>query len=82
LQGYKEIFRIYAKKMPIEPDFDLDTFAEKLEEHTGAEIAFVALESAYNVKVVARAPYWRSVYNPVRRRFFVLATRNLLYLLG
>jgi len=48
LQGCKEIFSIYAKKMPIDNKFNMELFSEKLLGCTGADIAFIIRESAYN----------------------------------
>ncbi len=49
VEGCKSIFRIHTAKMPVDPLFDKDRFAEKhLTGSTGAEIAFVASEAAYN----------------------------------
>lgn len=47
--GCKAIFRIHTEKMPIVTGFDRDAFVEKfLIGCSGAEIAFVASEAAYN----------------------------------
>lgn len=49
LEGCKSIFRIHTAKMPVDVGFDKDRFVEKcLVGCTGAEIAFVASEAAYN----------------------------------
>lgn len=49
LEGCKSIFRIHTAKMPVDVGFDKDRFVEKyLAGCTGAEIAFVASEAAYN----------------------------------
>lgn len=49
LDGCKAIFRIHTSKMPVEESFDRDKFVEEyLVGSTGAEIAFVASEAAYN----------------------------------
>jgi SpoVK/Ycf46/Vps4 family AAA+-type ATPase len=48
LQGCKEIFNIYTKKMPIDNKFNTELFPEKLFGFTGADIAFIIRESAYN----------------------------------
>ena len=48
LQGCKEIFNIYTKKMPIDNKFNIELFTEKLFGFTGADIAFIIRESAYN----------------------------------
>lgn len=47
--GCKAIFRIHTAKMPIVESFDKDAFVERyLTGCSGAEIAFVASEAAYN----------------------------------
>lgn len=47
--GCKAIFRIHTENMPIVANFDRDAFVEKfLIGCSGAEIAFVASEAAYN----------------------------------
>ncbi len=49
LEGCKTIFRIHTDKKPVDPKFDKDKFVEKhLVGLSGAEIAFVAAEAAYN----------------------------------
>ena len=48
LSGCRRIFEIHTEKMPLDSDFDSSVFAEKLLGCTGAEIAFVAREAAYN----------------------------------
>jgi transitional endoplasmic reticulum ATPase len=49
LEGCKTIFRIHTAKMPVDEAFDKDTFVSKyLTGCSGAEIAFVASEAAYN----------------------------------
>lgn len=49
LEGCKSIFRIHTAKMPVDIKLDKDRFVEKhLVGCTGAEIAFVASEAAYN----------------------------------
>ncbi len=49
LEGCKSIFRIHTEKKPVDPQFDKDKFVEKhLVGLSGAEIAFVAAEAAYN----------------------------------
>lgn len=49
LEGCKAIFRIHTDKMPVDVSFNKDRFVEKnLIGLTGAEIAFVASEAAYN----------------------------------
>ncbi len=48
-EGCKKIFRIHTQNMPIEDSFNKDMFVEQyLLGLSGAEIAFVAIESAYN----------------------------------
>ena len=48
-EGCKSIFRIHTDKMPVDASFDKDAFVEKyLIGFSGAEIAFVASEAAYN----------------------------------
>jgi SpoVK/Ycf46/Vps4 family AAA+-type ATPase len=46
--GCKKIFEINTKKMPVHEEFNSESFSESLEGLTGAEIAFVAREGAYN----------------------------------
>ena len=49
LDGCKSIFNIHTAKKPVETSFDKNAFAEKhLVGLSGAEIAFVASEAAYN----------------------------------
>ncbi|WP_050008424.1 ATP-binding protein [Butyrivibrio sp. WCE2006] len=49
LEGCRSIFRIHTEKKPVDPTFDKDKFVEKhLMGLSGAEIAFVAAEAAYN----------------------------------
>ncbi len=49
LDGCKQIFNIYTQNMPIEESFDKEQFVnDYLFGSTGAEIAFVATEAAYN----------------------------------
>jgi len=47
-EGCKTIFEINSKKMPVHSEFSSEKFAASLEGLTGAEIAFVAREGAYN----------------------------------
>ena len=47
-QGCFKIFNIHSKNMPVTPNFNKEYFSEKLEGLTGAEIAYVAYEGAYN----------------------------------
>lgn len=47
LQGCKKILSILTKEMPVAKEFDLDKFSEKLVGLSGAEIAFVAREAAF-----------------------------------
>lgn len=49
LEGCKEIFNIYTRDMPLDPNFDKDTFAQNyLSGCTGADISYIATEAAYN----------------------------------
>jgi ATP-dependent 26S proteasome regulatory subunit len=49
VEGCKKIFRIHTDKKPVDSKFDKDKFTEKhLVGLSGAEIAFVASEAAYN----------------------------------
>ena len=49
IEGCKAIFKIHTNKMPLDRSFNRDAFAEKyLAGLSGAEIAFVASEAAYN----------------------------------
>lgn len=49
LEGCRQIFDIYTKDMPIDQTFDKDYFIKNyLHGLTGAEIAFIATEAAYN----------------------------------
>jgi len=48
LEGCKEILSIYIKNMPIDKNFNLDKFTEKLLGLSGADISFIATEAAYN----------------------------------
>ena len=49
LEGCKSIFNIHIREMPVSSIFDVDEFVEKyLVGCSGAEIAFVASEAAYN----------------------------------
>ena len=47
-EGYLKVFQIHTHKMPIEKEFDIFQFSKKLFGLSGAEIAFVAREGAYN----------------------------------
>ena len=48
-EGCKAIFRIHTEKMPVDKHFNKDVFVDKyLVGSSGAEIAFVASEAAYN----------------------------------
>lgn len=48
-EGCKSIFHIHTAKMPIDENFNKDNFVDKyLTGCSGAEIAFVASEAAYN----------------------------------
>ena len=48
LKGCYEIFVIHTRNMPLDPSFDRRFFSKQLVGLTGAEIAFVAREGAYN----------------------------------
>lgn len=48
LEGCKKIFEISTRTMPISKNFDKQLFSEELLGLSGAEIAFVAREAAYN----------------------------------
>jgi len=49
VEGCKSIFSIHTKNMPIDSQFDQNGFVEKhLHGYTGADIAFVVTEAAYN----------------------------------
>jgi transitional endoplasmic reticulum ATPase len=49
LEGCMDIFRIHTEQMPVEDHFDKNEFVKQyLTGLTGAEIAFVASEAAYN----------------------------------
>ena len=49
IEGCKTIFRIHTEKMPVDASFDKESFVSKyLMGCSGAEIAFVASEAAYN----------------------------------
>ena len=49
LEGCKAIFRIHTKQKPLDNSFDKDAFVKTyLDGLSGAEIAFVASEAAYN----------------------------------
>ncbi|MBT3319685.1 MAG: 26S protease regulatory subunit [Clostridia bacterium] len=49
LEGRKKIFHIHTDKMPVDTAFNKDDFVEKnLTGLSGADIAFVAAEAAYN----------------------------------
>jgi len=47
-EGCLKVFQIHTHKMPIEKEFDILQFSRKLFGLSGAEIAFVAREGAYN----------------------------------
>ena len=47
-QGCKQIFNIHTKNKPIDPKFDKDLFSKKLVGLSGADIAFIVVESGYN----------------------------------
>jgi SpoVK/Ycf46/Vps4 family AAA+-type ATPase len=46
--GCYKIFALHTRNMPISRDFDMKRFSEKLEGLSGADIAFIAREGAYN----------------------------------
>ncbi len=46
--GCKKIFEIFTKEMPLASDVDIDMFSKELFGLSGAEIAFVVNEAAYN----------------------------------
>jgi transitional endoplasmic reticulum ATPase len=48
LEGCFQIFTIQTKNIPVDPGFDKRLFSKRLFGLTGAEIAFVAREGAYN----------------------------------
>jgi AAA+ superfamily predicted ATPase len=48
LEGCRKIFLIHTRNMPLSPTVDLDQIALKMKGFTGADIAFVAREGAYN----------------------------------
>jgi len=48
IEGCKEILIIYTKNKPIDKNFDIDSFSKYLIGLTGADIAFIAKEAAYN----------------------------------
>ena len=48
IEGCKQIFLIHTQGMPIDRDFDREKFSKKLLGLSGAEIAFVTREAAYN----------------------------------
>jgi len=48
LQGCIKIFKIHTDNMPVSSDFDIESFSERLEGLSGADIAFIAREGAYN----------------------------------
>lgn len=47
LKGCLEIFSKYIKKMPVDKNFDVNSFCKNLYGLTGADIAFIAREGAY-----------------------------------
>ena len=47
-EGCEKIFRISTKNMPVDPKFDYHSFCNNLHGLSGADIAFVAKEGAYN----------------------------------
>jgi len=48
LEDCKEILAIHTKNKPIDKNFDIDSFSKRLIGLTGADIAFIAKEAAYN----------------------------------
>lgn len=49
LEGCRQIFNIYTEDMPVDTAFDKDSFVQShLQGLTGAEIAYIATEAAYN----------------------------------
>ena len=85
--GCKAIFRIHTEKMPIVTGFDRDAFVDKyLIGCSGAEIAFVASEAAYNsirrtVDIAALFEHGEDVdvspENMISEQDFVNAAKNL-----
>ena len=47
-EGCRTILRIHTRNMPCHPSVDLDALATRMSGLTGADIAFVAREAAYN----------------------------------
>jgi transitional endoplasmic reticulum ATPase len=47
-QGCYRIFKIHTKNMPISEDFSPESFCTHLEGLSGADIAFIVREGAYN----------------------------------
>lgn len=47
-EGCRKIFSIHTNPMPLSSDIDIDKFSERLYGLSGAEVAFVAREGAYN----------------------------------
>jgi len=47
-EGCREILNIYAKKMPLSKEFDLELFSKELTGLSGADISFIAREAAYS----------------------------------
>jgi len=48
LEGCRKIFKIHTREMPLGPSVDTDHITSQMLGFTGAEIAFVAREGAYN----------------------------------
>lgn len=48
LDGCRKIFQIHTRDMPLAPSVDTEVVANELQGFSGAEIAFVAREGAYN----------------------------------
>lgn len=86
-EGCKAIFRIHTANMPIVPSFNRDLFVERnLLGCTGAEIAFVAAEAAYNsirrtvnIKQLFANPeeYIISDDNTITEMDFIMAAKSL-----
>lgn len=47
-EGCRTIFRIHTRNMPLDPSVDVDELSSRMSGFTGAEIAFLAREGAYN----------------------------------
>ena len=53
-EGCRKILGIHTHRMPLGAGVDLDAIAAELEGRTGAEIAYVTREAAYNCLAAAR----------------------------